>query len=59
MITKPFGVSFDLVDKKPWEVMAMYFPRITVEEFYAGFVYIAVGKKTLSKALTRTLEQTA
>jgi demethylmenaquinone methyltransferase/2-methoxy-6-polyprenyl-1,4-benzoquinol methylase len=45
MITMPFGVSFDLVKKKPWEAMAMYFPRITIEEFYGGFVYIAVGKK--------------
>ncbi|MBT8332004.1 MAG: class I SAM-dependent methyltransferase, partial [Deltaproteobacteria bacterium] len=30
MITKPFGVSFDLLKKKPWEAMAVYFPRVTV-----------------------------
>jgi ubiquinone/menaquinone biosynthesis C-methylase UbiE len=59
MIIKPFGISFDLVEKKPWEVMAMYLPGVTVEEFYGGFVYIAAGKKALSKALTMPLEQTA
>lgn len=44
-ITKPFGVTLDLAERKPWEVMKAYFRKVTVTELYGGFVYIAVGEK--------------
>lgn len=46
MITKPFGVSLDLTDRKPWEAMAKYFSRVTMTELFGGAVYIAVGQKS-------------
>jgi hypothetical protein len=46
LITKPFGVSLDLTDRKPWEVMRKYFARVTVTEHFGGCVYIAVGAKS-------------
>lgn len=45
LITRPFGVSLDLAERKPWEVMRNYFPRVAVTEYFGGFVYIAVGEK--------------
>ena len=44
-IGKPFGVSLDLAERKPWEVMKKYFQNVTVTEIFSGFVYIAVGEK--------------
>jgi ubiquinone/menaquinone biosynthesis C-methylase UbiE len=45
LITMPFGVSLDLTDRKPWQVMAKYFATVTVTEAFGGSVYIAVGEK--------------
>lgn len=44
-ITKPFGVSLDLADRKPWETMKRYFRHVTITNMYGGFVYIATGEK--------------
>jgi demethylmenaquinone methyltransferase/2-methoxy-6-polyprenyl-1,4-benzoquinol methylase len=44
-LTSPFGVTLDLKDRKPWEVMERHFRQVTVTELYGGFVYIAVGEK--------------
>lgn len=46
LITKPFGVSLDLTDRKPWQVMPKYLSRVTVTEVFGGSVYIAVGEKS-------------
>jgi ubiquinone/menaquinone biosynthesis C-methylase UbiE len=46
IITKPFGVSLDLMDRKPWEVMKKYFSRVTITELLGGSVYIALGEKS-------------
>ncbi len=46
LITKPFGVSLDLGERRPWETMTKYFPRVTVTELFGGSVYIAVGEKS-------------
>ena len=45
VITKPFGVTLDLADRKPWGVMQNYFRKVTVTDYYGGFIYIAVGEK--------------
>jgi len=44
-ITKPFGVSLDLAERKPWEAMNKHFKNVAITEIYGGFVYIAVGEK--------------
>lgn len=44
-ITKPFCVSFDIADRKPWEKMKKYFSKMTVRDLYGGFAFIAVGEK--------------
>ena len=44
-ITKPFGVSLDLAERKPWEAMNKHFKNVTMTEIFGGFVYIAVGMK--------------
>ena len=45
LITKPFGVTLDLSERKPWEAMSKYFAKVTMHELYGGFAYIAVGEK--------------
>jgi SAM-dependent methyltransferase len=45
LITKPFGVSLDLTDRKPWEAMTKHFSEVTITELFGGTVYIAVGQK--------------
>jgi ubiquinone/menaquinone biosynthesis C-methylase UbiE len=45
LITKPFGVSLDLAERKPWQVMTKYLAHVTVTEFFGGFVYMAVGER--------------
>lgn len=45
LITMPFGVSLDLTDRRPWQVMAKYFANVTVTEAFGGAVYIAAGEK--------------
>jgi demethylmenaquinone methyltransferase/2-methoxy-6-polyprenyl-1,4-benzoquinol methylase len=44
-ITRSFGVTLDLAERKPWEMMKSYFRKVTVTDLYGGFVYIAVGEK--------------
>ena len=46
LITKPFGVSLDLAERKPWQVMTKYLAQVTVTELFGGSVYIAVGEKS-------------
>jgi ubiquinone/menaquinone biosynthesis C-methylase UbiE len=44
-ISRPFGVTLDIADRRPWEAMEPFFRKVTVIELYGGFVYIAVGEK--------------
>ncbi|MFO7607128.1 MAG: class I SAM-dependent methyltransferase [Desulfurivibrionaceae bacterium] len=44
LITRPFGVSLDLADRKPWRTMKSCFANVSVTELYGGLVYIAVGR---------------
>lgn len=44
-LTRPFGVSLDLAERKPWEFMKTCFRTVTVTEIYGGAFYIAVGEK--------------
>jgi ubiquinone/menaquinone biosynthesis C-methylase UbiE len=44
-LTRPFGVSMELASRHPWESIAAHFGNVCVEEFYGGFVYVAVGEQ--------------
>jgi ubiquinone/menaquinone biosynthesis C-methylase UbiE len=40
---RPFGVTADLADRRPWESLQMYFDEATMREMYFGYTYIATG----------------
>jgi ubiquinone/menaquinone biosynthesis C-methylase UbiE len=44
-ISRPFGVSLDLAQRKPWLTMRKHFPDLKLQECFGGFVYIATGIK--------------
>jgi len=44
-ISKPFGVSLDLGERKPWQTLHRYFKNVKVTDCFGGFVYIAVAEK--------------
>lgn len=44
-LTRPFGVTKDLAIRHPWESINKYLENIYLEEFYMGFVYIAIGQR--------------
>jgi ubiquinone/menaquinone biosynthesis C-methylase UbiE len=44
-LTKPFGVSLDLAERRPWQVMQKHFSSVETTHVYGGFVYIATGEK--------------
>lgn len=43
-LTKPFGVSLDLMDRHPWESIKKYLTEVSFTELYGGFAYISVGQ---------------
>ena len=43
-ITRPFGVTLDLAARHPWESMERHLNRVSLEEKYMGFAYIACGE---------------
>lgn len=43
-LTKPFGVTLDLADRRPWESMRRHLTEVNVRELYGGFAYLAVGQ---------------
>ena len=42
---RPFAVSADLAARHPWESLARYLGRVSVEESYFGYTYVAVGER--------------
>jgi demethylmenaquinone methyltransferase/2-methoxy-6-polyprenyl-1,4-benzoquinol methylase len=44
-LTRPFGVTLDLAQRKPWLAMRRVFPELRMQEYFGGFVYIATGSK--------------
>ena len=49
-ITRPFGVTRELADARPWETIWTTMSRcsltVTVDELYFGCAYIAIGERT-------------
>ena len=41
---RPFAVTLDLSERRPWESMATHLRRTTVKPFFWGFVYVATGQ---------------
>ena len=44
LLTKPFGVSLDLMDRHPWESVRKYLREILFADLYNGFAYISAGE---------------
>ncbi|MEW6442636.1 MAG: methyltransferase domain-containing protein [bacterium] len=44
-ITRPFGITPDLVQRKPWEAMKNTFQKVRIRELYGGFFYIASAQR--------------
>lgn len=42
---RPFGVTRDLADRRPWEALERHLDRTVLREAYFGYVYVAVGEK--------------
>ena len=42
--TKPFGVSLDLVARRPWESIDRHLAHSSLTEFYGGLAYLSVGE---------------
>lgn len=44
-VSRPFAVTRDLGERKPWESIARHFRVHATTELYAGAAYVAVGEK--------------
>jgi ubiquinone/menaquinone biosynthesis C-methylase UbiE len=44
LVNRPFGVTLDLAERRPWESLARHLGNVAVSEFYGGFAYLAVGE---------------
>jgi ubiquinone/menaquinone biosynthesis C-methylase UbiE len=45
LVMKPFGVSFELATRHPWESIDRHLRRVCFLELFWGFAYISVGEK--------------
>lgn len=43
-LTRPFGVTLDLAERKPWRAMERHFSRVEYDELFGGFAFLAVGE---------------
>lgn len=42
---RPFGVTKDLAERRPWESLQHHFAETTMREMYCGYTYVAAGIK--------------
>ncbi len=42
-LTRPFGTTRDLLDRRLWEAMERQFPETSIDEYYMGVAYLCVG----------------
>ncbi len=45
LLAKPFAVTAEMSDRRPWETVAEYLDVLSFQEFYQGFCYMVVGEK--------------
>lgn len=43
-LTRPFGVTLDLAERKPWLAMEKHFAYVTYQELYGGFAFLATAE---------------
>lgn len=43
-LNKPYGVSLELADRHPWEVVRRFLWEVSYREFYFGACYLSVGE---------------
>ena len=43
-LTRPFGVTLDLAERKPWLAMEKHFSHVTYQELYGGFAFLATAE---------------
>lgn len=43
-LTRPFGVTLDLAERKPWRAMERHFSRVEYQKLFGGFAFLAVGE---------------
>lgn len=43
-ITRPFGVTYDLIERKPWQSMERWFDSVDMEELFWGSTYVCAGE---------------
>ncbi|HSM32232.1 MAG TPA: methyltransferase domain-containing protein [Woeseiaceae bacterium] len=43
-LTRPFGVTLDLAERKPWLAMQKHFSDVTYEELYGGMAFLATAE---------------
>ncbi|MFQ5679323.1 MAG: class I SAM-dependent methyltransferase [Gemmatimonadota bacterium] len=43
---RPFGVTLDLAERRPWEVMVRHLWQVRMREYYLGYVYVCVGERS-------------
>lgn len=48
-LTRPFGVTLDLAERKPWRTMERHFSRVTYEELFGGFAFLATGENEAAR----------
>ena len=44
-LNHPFGVSRDYAERTPWESMSRHLDLVSYQEFYAGALYLCVGRR--------------
>lgn len=44
MITRPFGVTMEQTERRPWESLKKYLTNVSYREYFFGFTYLAVGQ---------------
>jgi demethylmenaquinone methyltransferase/2-methoxy-6-polyprenyl-1,4-benzoquinol methylase len=44
-LTRPFGVTEDLMERHPWESLENHMTDVSVRNLYMGYAYIAVGTR--------------
>lgn len=58
-ITRPFGVSLEMSERRPWESLERHMVNTTFENLYFGFAYLAVGEAPRTRSSTSNVDETS
>lgn len=45
VLVKPFAVTAEMADRRPWESVDKYLHTVFLKEYYLGYCYLVVGEK--------------